>query len=157
MVSLSTEISTFYSVQFPMEYPIIAPFYADIDTRKGGQVYWRASKQAEDIARAANLVSKYYQGQFQPKEVVVITWDQVGYFKKMADKVQIYKEKESISIFYFQTNMVQLVICSDGEKSYTVFLYPESGIQWVRGQGKNRQVVTSQIQSAKIVLFQEPA
>ena len=53
--------------------------------------------------------------------------------------------------------MVQLVICSDGEKSYTVFLYPESGIQWVRGQGKNRQVVTSQIQSAKIVLFQEPA
>ena len=88
MVSLSTEISTFYSVRFPIDYPTIAPFYADFDTRKGGKVYCRASKQAEDIARAANLVSNYYQGEFHPKEVVVITLDQVGYFKKIADKVQ---------------------------------------------------------------------
>ena len=84
-----------------MEYPIIAPFYADIDTRKGGQVYWRASKQPEDIARAGNLVSKYYQGRFHPKEVVVITWDQVGYFKKMADKVQNHKGKrKSLKILF---------------------------------------------------------
>jgi len=131
LVSLSTEISTFYNVQFPMEYPIIAPFYADIDTRGVGQVYWRASRQADDIARVANLVSKYYRGEFQPKEVVVITWDQVGYFDQMTDK----------------TNMVQLIICSDGEKSYSVFLYPESGIQWVRGQGKNRNQPDPQAQA----------
>ena len=59
LVSFLTEISTFYSVQFPMDYPVIAPFYADIDTRGGGQVYWRASDQAEDLSRAANLVSRY--------------------------------------------------------------------------------------------------
>ena len=59
LVSFLTEISTFYSVQFPMDYPVIAPFYADIDTRGGGQVYWRASTQAEDLTRAANLVARY--------------------------------------------------------------------------------------------------
>ena len=87
LVSFSTEISIFYNVQFPMEYPIIAPFYADIDTRGVGQVYWRASREPEDLSRAANLVRQYYQTEFQPKEIVVITWDQVGYFDNMTDKV----------------------------------------------------------------------
>ena len=56
LVSFLTEISTFYSVQFPMEYLIIAPFYADIDTQGVGQVYWRTSAESEDRSRAANLV-----------------------------------------------------------------------------------------------------
>jgi hypothetical protein len=33
-----TEVPSFYNVEFPMDYPIIAPFYADIDLRKAGQV-----------------------------------------------------------------------------------------------------------------------
>ena len=37
-----------------------------------------------------------------------------------------------------QTNIFQIIIASDGEESYTVFLYPESGLEWVRGTGKNR-------------------
>ena len=35
LVSFLTEISTFYSVQFPMDYPVIAPLYADIGTALG--------------------------------------------------------------------------------------------------------------------------
>ena len=72
-----------------MDYPVIAPFYADIDTRGGGQVYWRASDQAEDRSRAANLVVRYYEASkdFVPGEVVVVTWDTVGYFDMQTDKV----------------------------------------------------------------------
>lgn len=71
-----------------MDYPVIAAFYADIDTRGVGQVYWRASQQAEDVDRAANLVGQYYsKANFQPREVVVVTWDQVGYFDMKTDKV----------------------------------------------------------------------
>ena len=74
LISFLTEISTFYNVQFPMDYPVIAPFYADIDTRGVGQVYWRASTQEEDRDRAANLVGKYYStAEFQPREVVVVS------------------------------------------------------------------------------------
>ena len=132
LVSFLTEISTFYSVQFPMEYPVIAPFYADIDTRGVGQVYWRASDQAEDIDRAANLVKQYYEGaRFQPQEVVVISWDQVGYFDSRTDK----------------TNMLQLIIASDARESFTVFLYPESGVEWVRGSGKTRNQPDPQAQA----------
>jgi nidogen (entactin) len=38
LVSFMTEVPSFYNVEFPMDYPIIAPFYADIDLRKAGQV-----------------------------------------------------------------------------------------------------------------------
>ena len=34
---------------------------APLDTRAGGQVYWRASTQAEDITRAANLVRNTFR------------------------------------------------------------------------------------------------
>jgi hypothetical protein len=39
-----TEVPSFYNVEFPMDYPIIAPFYADIDIRKAGQVGDRTSR-----------------------------------------------------------------------------------------------------------------
>jgi len=38
-----TEVPSFYNVEFPMDYPIIAPFYADIDIRKAGQVFFHFS------------------------------------------------------------------------------------------------------------------
>ena len=34
--------------------------------------------------------------------------------------------------------MFQLIIASNEEETYTVFLFPESGVEWVRGSGKNR-------------------
>ena len=37
-----------------------------------------------------------------------------------------------------QTNIFQLIIASNEEETYTVFLFPESGVEWVRGSGKNR-------------------
>ena len=36
--------------------------------------------------------------------------------------------------------MFQLIIASNGQETFTVFLFPESGIQWVRGTGKTRWV-----------------
>ena len=130
-----------------MDYPVIAPFYADIDTRGGGQVYWRASDQAEDLSRAANLVSRYYEASrdFVPGEVVVVTWDTVGYFDMNTDKVSRYNENNNflahdimMQFLILQTNMFQLIIASNEEETYTVFLFPESGVEWVRGSGKNR-------------------
>ena len=48
---------------------------------------------------------------------------------------------------YLQTNIFQIIIASDGRESYTVFLYPESGIEWVRGTGKNRNQQDAQAQA----------
>ena len=31
----------------------------------------------------------------------------------------------------------QLAVASDGESSYAIFLYPEGGIEWIRGKGKS--------------------
>jgi hypothetical protein len=51
-----TEVPSFYNVEFPMDYPIIAPFYADIDIRKAGQVADRTSRffVRSGIARSLN-------------------------------------------------------------------------------------------------------
>ena len=35
-----------------------------------------------------------------------------------------------------QLNTFQVVIASDGRQSFAMFLYPEGGLNWVRGDGK---------------------
>lgn len=41
LVSFLTDIPTFVNMQFPLDYPTIAPFYTDVDTRSQGFVYYR--------------------------------------------------------------------------------------------------------------------
>lgn len=40
-VSFLTEIPSFFNVQFPLDYPIIAALYSDVDTSTGGTVWYR--------------------------------------------------------------------------------------------------------------------
>lgn len=40
-ISFLTEIPNFFNVQFPLEYPIIAPFYSDVDAREAGSIWYR--------------------------------------------------------------------------------------------------------------------
>ena len=41
MLSFMTELPNFYNVPFPLDYPLIAPLYSDVDTRAAGNVYYR--------------------------------------------------------------------------------------------------------------------
>ena len=93
-----------------MEYPIIAPFYADIDTKGVGQVPLgpclpdarctgglpqRARTSAGPLTWCSSITrASLAQGDscclqlLLVREVVVVTWDQVGYFEEQADKVE---------------------------------------------------------------------
>ena len=41
MLSFLTELPSYYPIEFPMDYPIIAVFYADVDCRESGQITYR--------------------------------------------------------------------------------------------------------------------
>lgn len=118
LVSFNNEMPTFYNVPFPLDYPALTAFYANIDLRGSGQVYYRETRDSRILSQVNDLIARFYprfQGQFVATSVFVATWHQVGYYKKNADK----------------TNTFQVTIITDGRESFVQFVYP-SPIQWVQ-------------------------
>ncbi|XP_046389156.1 nidogen-like isoform X2 [Ischnura elegans] len=123
LLSFRTEIPSFFNIQFPLDYPVIAPFYSDVDTRGAGTIFYRETQDEALLSRATGLVREYFSSasSFEAKSVFIATWKGVGYYNKGADKV----------------NTFQVVLMSDGESSFAALLYPEDGVQWVQGTGKS--------------------
>ncbi|CAG2067454.1 unnamed protein product, partial [Timema podura] len=48
LLSFLTEIPSFFNIQFPLDYPVIAPLYTNVDTRGSGTVYYSTLKKAFD-------------------------------------------------------------------------------------------------------------
>jgi len=142
LVSFQMELPSYYNSELPMDYPVIAPFYSDVDIREAGQIYWRVSRSQEDLRLVNSLISPRYRNlRFTASEVVVVTWDQVASFDRQQDKV----------------NTFQLVMATDGSTSFAMFLYPEDGIQWIRGTGKNRNSADARAQAGIMFLLQDGA
>lgn len=69
-----------------MEYPLIAPFYSNVDTSVSGRVWYREvsvndANQAADIRRAEQAVRTAFSGapEFHAESVFIATWDNVGF------------------------------------------------------------------------------
>lgn len=94
LVSFNNEMPTFYNVPFPLDYPALAAFYANVDLRGSGQVYYREARDARTAAMATALVGRFYPrlgGRFAAAAVFVATWHEVGYYKKNADKTNTFQ------------------------------------------------------------------
>lgn len=118
LVSFNNEIRSFSNELFPLDYPALSAFYANIDLRGSGQVYYRETADQRTLSQADRLIGRFYpkfQEQFRASSVFIATWYRVGYFKRMADK----------------TNTFQVAIVSDGHETFVQFIYPEP-IQWVQ-------------------------
>lgn len=64
---------------------MIAPYWADVDTRNGGQVYFRQSTSLELFQRATNDVKRHFPNQFpsfQASWVFIATWQNVTRFRR---------------------------------------------------------------------------
>ena len=64
---------------------MIAPYWADVDTRNGGQVFYRQSTNVELFQRATNDVRRFFRGQFpsfQASWVFIATWQNVSRFRR---------------------------------------------------------------------------
>jgi nidogen (entactin) len=121
LLSFQTEIPNFFNIEFPLDYPLIAPFYTNVDTRDAGSVSYYETNNTVLLRRATDNVREYFSDEedFQAKSLFIVTWFGVGYYNRGTNK----------------TNTYQVVVINDGEKSFVELLYPKNGIQWIQGTG----------------------
>ncbi|XP_049319657.1 nidogen-2 isoform X3 [Astyanax mexicanus] len=107
---------------FPTEFPVIAPFLADIDTSNGkGAIYYRQTESPSVLNRVATEVQRGFPGTiFTPTHAVIATWENVA----------AYEETGRSSESPRRVNTFQAVVAYDETSTYALFLYPEDGLQF---------------------------
>ena len=86
-----------YNAFIPRALPVngarfIAPYWADTDLRGTGQVYYRQTTDPVLLARATNEIQRAFplSRNVFVINLVIVTWDAVGYFSLGTDKVRLY-------------------------------------------------------------------
>ncbi|KAM6945358.1 LOW QUALITY PROTEIN: nidogen-2 [Aplochiton taeniatus] len=107
---------------FPTDFPVVAPFLADLDTSGGrGRIYYRLTEAPAVLNRAAREVQRGFpDARFAPTHAVVATWEGVA----------AYEEAARAAAPSNRVNTFQVVIAYDESDSYALFLYPEDGLQF---------------------------
>uniref|UniRef100_A0A8C5BTL1 Nidogen 2 n=1 Tax=Gadus morhua TaxID=8049 RepID=A0A8C5BTL1_GADMO len=107
---------------FPTDFPVVAPFLADLDTSGGrGQIYYRLTETPSVLNRVSQEVHRGFpDARFTPTHAVVATWENVG----------AYEEQSRQAGPPNQVNTFQAVIAYDETDSYALFLYPEDGLHF---------------------------
>ncbi|XP_017775713.1 PREDICTED: nidogen-2 [Nicrophorus vespilloides] len=120
LLSFGNEFPTFFNIEFPLDYPIVAPFYSNVDTTKSGNISYYETTDRHLLDRAKSTVrDAFTNSNFIPISIFVVTWNKVGYYKAGNDYL----------------NTFQVAIYIGNTDCFVEFLYPENGIQWIQGTG----------------------
>ncbi|XP_038138318.1 sushi, nidogen and EGF-like domain-containing protein 1 [Cyprinodon tularosa] len=121
LVSFLREVSQFTPVAFPIagDRRVVAPFWADVDNRLAGSVFFRESQDSSILRRASGDVRTYFAEfpDFNATWVLISTWHQVTFFGGNSQT---------------PVNTFQVVLITDGELSFTIFQY--NNITWTTGR-----------------------
>ncbi|KAF4102024.1 hypothetical protein G5714_016824 [Onychostoma macrolepis] len=107
---------------FPTDFPVIAPFLADIDTSKGkGSIFYRQTESPTVLKRAeADVKRGFPDATFTPTHAFIATWENVS----------AYEEVTRSSSPSNRVNTFQVVLAYNEKDTYALFLYPEDGLQF---------------------------
>ena len=105
LISFLSPINKNYPLNNYISTPFISPFWSDINTLKGGQIYYRESFCSCDLYQAKTDIANIYSATFNPSRLYIITWDQVAAFNGNSSL----------------NNTFQLVIATDGKLSFLIF------------------------------------
>ena len=69
---------------------LIAPYWADFDLRTTGNIFYRQTRDPALLDRATNEIQAAFPASENVKVInlVIVTWDSVGYFRNGTDKVR---------------------------------------------------------------------
>lgn len=92
LISFSKAVSNFTPSSFPLSngLQLISPFWADVDTRETGTVWFRETNNSAVLRRARRDIQNIKfvnQISFQPLFAFIVTWDRVGYYDNHSDLV----------------------------------------------------------------------
>ena len=86
-----------YNHWTPASLPInglqfIAPYWADFDLTATGNVFYRQTRDPDLLARATNEIKAAFpmSQNVIVYNLLVVTWDAVGYYERNSDKVSSY-------------------------------------------------------------------
>ncbi|XP_061680966.1 rootletin isoform X3 [Syngnathoides biaculeatus] len=121
LVSFLREVSQFTPVAFPIagDRRVVAPFWADVDNRRAGRVFYRQSREPDILRRAEGDVKMYFSDfpDFNATWVLISTWHQVTFYGGSSTTA---------------VNTFQVVLITDEELSFTIFQY--NNITWTTGR-----------------------
>jgi len=96
VVSFSARVEAFTPEAFPLSgsQELIAPFWADVDTRNtpgGGSIWYRDTADPSVLSRARSEISRAFvdHQDFNPVYAIIATWDHVGYYNRQIDKASV--------------------------------------------------------------------
>ncbi|OWF44878.1 Sushi, nidogen and EGF-like domain-containing protein 1 [Mizuhopecten yessoensis] len=125
-ISFQKTLSQFTPAPFPLQdhRSIVAPFWADVDIRNGGTVWYRETTDPAILQRATDEIRLYNpdQSDFHASWVFVSTWDNVAFYGAST----IGKTKR---------NTFQCVLITNGRHSFTVLNYAK--VTWTTGTASN--------------------
>ena len=81
----------------------IAPYWADIDTREIGDIYYRQTADPTLLARATSEIRVAF-GNSQNVTItnlLIVTWDSVGYYSLYSERVNKVMHKLHCSMFSY--------------------------------------------------------
>ena len=91
MISFNASVPTFNPEPFPIaEKFLIAPFWADVDTRGTGEVYFKESTDQTLLTSGRKIILRDQETGltgFRPRWLLIATWYRVGYFDNHSDLV----------------------------------------------------------------------
>ncbi|NXL25057.1 NID2 protein, partial [Setophaga kirtlandii] len=110
---------------FPTDFPVIAPFLADLDTSGDrGNIYYRQDDSRDVLDQALGYIQAGFPrsaATFVPTNAFIATWEEVGAYQELS------QDNEPST----KLNTFQAVIAYNDEDTYSIFLYPEGGLQFL--------------------------
>ncbi|XP_063263862.1 sushi, nidogen and EGF-like domain-containing protein 1 isoform X6 [Prinia subflava] len=120
IISFLKEVSQFTPVAFPIskDRRVVAAFWADVDNRRAGEIYYRESTEQPILERASRDIAQYFPEfpGFSAQWVFIATWYRVTFFGGSS---------------FSPVNTFQIVLITDGKLSFTIFNY--ESITWTTG------------------------
>uniref|UniRef100_A0A8D2NJS4 Sushi, nidogen and EGF like domains 1 n=1 Tax=Zosterops lateralis melanops TaxID=1220523 RepID=A0A8D2NJS4_ZOSLA len=120
IISFLKEVSQFTPVAFPIskDRRVVAAFWADVDNRRAGEIYYRESTEQPILERASKDIAQYFPEfpGFSAQWVFIATWYRVTFFGGSS---------------FSPVNTFQIVLITDGKLSFTIFNY--ESITWTTG------------------------
>ena len=84
MISFLVQVSQYTPDPFPLgdDRRLVAPFWADVDTTNGGQVFYRETTDSQLLKRATNDVTATFADhrKFKATWLFVATWYEVAFY-----------------------------------------------------------------------------